>query len=143
MLYFAYGSNLNKKEMKMRCPNSRPMGVLTLKDWQLMFRVYLTIEPKEGMEVPIAVWNVPEEDMKALDEYEGYPHLYKKEKMTIGGHEGIIYIMNESTIPYALPKNSYFNRCVIGYINFGFDRKELERALNRTFKEMKIREMYE
>lgn len=143
MLYFAYGSNLNKREMKMRCPNSRPMGVLTLKDWQLMFRVYLTIEPKEGMEVPIAVWNVPEEDMKAIDEYEGYPHLYRKEKMTIGGHEGIIYIMNESTIPYALPKNSYLTRCVIGYINFGFDRKELERALNRTFKEMKIREMYE
>lgn len=136
MLYFAYGSNLNKKEMKMRCPNSRPMGVLTLKDWQLMFRVYLTIEQKEGMEVPIAVWDVPEEDIKALDEYEGYPSLYRKEKMSIDGKEGIIYIMNNEDIPYMLPQHTYFYRCRHGYEDFGFNFKYLNSALERTYKEM-------
>lgn len=136
MIYFAYGSNLNKREMKSRCPNSRYIGTVMLKDWQLMFRLYLTIESEEGMEVPIGVWDVPQEEMKALDEYEGYPELYRKEKMTIGDYEGIIYIMNEYSIPYAFPTKEYFNRCCLGYINFGFDTSYLTEALSRTFTEM-------
>ena len=143
MIYFAYGSNLNKRVLRTWCPNAKYVGKGFLDGWQLVFRKYLTIEKAEENDVPIGIWDIPDSEIAKLDEYEGYPHLYRKEKMTIGGHEGIIYIMNESTIPYALPKNSYFTGCVIGYINFGFDIKELERALNRTFKEMKIREMYE
>ena len=139
MLYFAYGSNLNKREMKHRCPDSKYLGTVMLKNWQLMFRVYLTVEPKEGMEVPIGVWNVPDEDMKALDEYEGYPHLYRKEKMTIGGQEGIIYIMNGFQIPYALPQNDYLIRCCIGYKDFGFENSYIDEALDRTFEEMRKR----
>ena len=35
--YFAYGSNLNKKEMLERCPDSKPEFVVTLSNYQLVF----------------------------------------------------------------------------------------------------------
>lgn len=137
MLYFAYGSNLNKREMRQRCPSSKYIGTAMLKDWQLMFRYFLTIEPKEGMKVPIGVWEVSEKDIKSLDKYEGYPSLYKKEKMTIGNYTGFIYIMKNSIIPYILPEREYFYRCSFGYINFGFDWSYLTDAFTRTAEEIK------
>lgn len=76
--YIAYGSNLNLRQMKMRCPTAKVMGTAVIKDYELLFKgsltgAYLTIEPKEGSEVPVAVWTVTEADEEALDRYEGCP----------------------------------------------------------------------
>ena len=38
MLYFAFGSNLHKKQMKRRCKDSRYIGCYTLKNYKLSFR---------------------------------------------------------------------------------------------------------
>ena len=38
MLYFAFGSNLNKKQMKRRCRDSKYIGCYTLKNYKLCFR---------------------------------------------------------------------------------------------------------
>ena len=38
MLYFAYGSNLHRKQMKRRCKNSRFISCHILKNHQLFFR---------------------------------------------------------------------------------------------------------
>jgi len=35
--YFAYGSNLNRKQMRERCPDSKPMFVATLHNYKLVF----------------------------------------------------------------------------------------------------------
>lgn len=69
--YIAYGSNLNLRQMKMRCPTAKVMGTAVIKDYELLFKgsltgAYLTIEPKKGSEVPVAVWTVTETDEKAL-----------------------------------------------------------------------------
>ena len=61
--YIAYGSNLNLRQMKMRCPTAKVMGTAVIKDYELLFKgsltgAYLTIEPKEGSEVPVAVWTL-------------------------------------------------------------------------------------
>lgn len=74
--YIAYGSNLNLRQMKMRCPTAKVMGTSVIKDYELLFKgsltgAYLTIEPKKGSEVPVAVWIVTETDEEALDRYEG------------------------------------------------------------------------
>ena len=37
MYYFAYGSNLSKKQMKERCPGSKPLFVATLPNFKLVF----------------------------------------------------------------------------------------------------------
>ena len=38
MLYFAFGSNLNRKQMKRRCRDSKYVGCYTLKNYKLSFR---------------------------------------------------------------------------------------------------------
>ena len=38
MLYFAYGSNLNHKQMKKRCKDSIFIKLINLKDYTLTFR---------------------------------------------------------------------------------------------------------
>ena len=37
MYYFAYGSNLSKKQMLARCPDSKAMFSATLPNYQLLF----------------------------------------------------------------------------------------------------------
>ena len=51
--YLAYGSNLNVRQMALRCPTAKPVGTAVIKDYGLLFKgsktgAYLTIEPKSG-----------------------------------------------------------------------------------------------
>ena len=86
--YVAYGSNLNIRQMRIRCPHARVIGTAVINDYELLFKgsrtgAYLTIEPKEESEVPVAVWEVTESDEAALDRYEGYPVFYYKKEMEL------------------------------------------------------------
>ena len=86
--YIAYGSNLNVRQMRMRCPSARIIGTSVLKDYELLFKgsktgSYHTVEKKSGVSVPVAVWEVTAEDEKALDRYEGFPNFYYKKELTL------------------------------------------------------------
>ena len=86
--YIAYGSNLNVYQMRYRCPNARIIGTAVVPDYELLFKgsktgSYLTIEPKEGSNGPVAVWETTAEDEAALDRYEGYPVFYYKKEFTL------------------------------------------------------------
>lgn len=87
-LYIAYGSNLNVRQMKTRCPNAKILGTAKLKGWELLFKgsksgSYLTIEKKENAIVPVVIWEVDKTDKKALDRYEGYPTFYYKKDIKV------------------------------------------------------------
>ena len=69
--YIAYGSNLNIPQMRYRCPDARVIGTANLDGWELLFKgsktgSYLTVEPKTGSTVPVAVWEVSEADEQNL-----------------------------------------------------------------------------
>ena len=143
--YIAYGSNLNVEQMAFRCPNARPVGTAILENHTLFFRgsktgSYLTIEPKIGGKVPVAVWAVTATDEAALDRYEGCPNFYYKADLTLdvtplGGGESrrmecFAYIMNEGR-PIGLPSDRYLQTCIEGYKHFGFDKRKLLRAVER------------
>ena len=81
--YIAYGSNLNIRQMRWRCPDARIIGTAELEDWRLLFRgsktgSYLTIEEAQGHRVPVAVWEVSPEDEEALDRYGYYGHPFRE-----------------------------------------------------------------
>jgi len=38
MLYFAYGSNLDRRRFEARCPGSRPVAAAELRGYRLAFR---------------------------------------------------------------------------------------------------------
>lgn len=147
--YIAYGSNLNVKQMSHRCPTARPLGTANLDGWTLLFRgsktgSYLTIEPKEGSSVPVAVWEVSERDERCLDHYEGYPHFYYKKdiEVTFTGlvtkrkrtRTAFVYIMHEDR-PLGQPSKYYLEVCAEGYMNFGFDLTRLLQAVTDSKEE--------
>ena len=141
--YIAYGSNLNIPQMRMRCPGARIIGTSVIEDYQLLFKgsktgSYLTIEPMEGAEVPVVIWEVTETDEKALDRYEGYPNFYYKKEMTmdikgirtgkVRRRDAFVYIMHEER-ELGIPSWYYVNTCLDGYRAFGFDEKYLFDAI--------------
>ena len=140
--YIAYGSNLNIRQMRMRCPSARIIGTAEIKDYELLFKgsktgAYLTIEPKIGASVPVAVWSVTAEDEAALDRYEGFPTFYYKAEMKLpikGIKSGkvrirntFVYIMHEDR-QLGIPSRFYVQTCLDGYRSFGFDEKYLQNA---------------
>ena len=144
--YIAYGSNLNVRQMRHRCPSAMPVGVGVLDDWQLEFRgsgsgAYLTIVPFEGGRVPVGIWRISEADEKALDRYEGFPHFYQKYKIRVKMEDlwsprlrsvtALVYIMREDAAP-GVPDPFYVRICREGCSDFGLDEAELYAALNRA-----------
>ncbi len=148
--YLAYGSNLNISQMRYRCPSARVVGTAVIENYQLLFKgsktgSYLTIEPCEGDSVPVAAWEVAEDDERRLDRYEGFPHFYyKKElRLPITGiksgkvrmRDAFVYIMHEER-SCGVPSMSYLRTCDIGYLNFGFDPCKLAKAFEVSLKLM-------
>ena len=144
--YIAYGSNLNIRQMRMRCPSARIIGTSEIPDYELLFKgsktgSYLTIESKEGSRVPVAAWEVSAEDELALDRYEGFPTFYYKKELMLpikGIRSGkirmrntFVYIMHEDR-PFGVPSNFYMQTCLSGYKSFGFDPKFLHEASDRS-----------
>lgn len=141
--YIAYGSNLNIPQMRMRCPGARIIGTSVIDDYQFLFKgsktgSYLTIEPKDGAEVPVVIWEVTESDEKTLDRYEGYPNFYYKKEMNLDikgirtgkvrRRDAFVYIMHEER-ELGIPSWYYVNTCLDGYRAFGFDEKYLFDAI--------------
>lgn len=136
-LYLAYGSNLNLEQMSYRCPTARVVGATTIKDYALLFRgqnggAVATIEPIKGSEVPCLVWEITPTDEMALDRYEGYPFLYRKEivKVKLGRKtvEVMVYIMNEGK-PLNAPSCYYYSTILQGYKSADFDISFLKQAV--------------
>lgn len=146
--YIAYGSNLNVKQMKMRCPGATILGTTKLKNYELQFKgsktgSYLTIEKKEGSTVPVVIWEVTESDEKSLDRYEGYPIFYYKKEMKLQ-YKGIrtgkrrtvnafVYIMHEEN-PIGVPSIYYMKTCIDGYDTFYFDKNILINTYKKSME---------
>lgn len=142
-LYIAYGSNMNIEQMARRCPTAKVVGTSLLEDWRLRFMgsdhsSVATVEQSAGDKVPALVWELQPKDEAALDVYEGYPRLYRKEKMFVRiGKEirlAMIYIMNADLYPYGNPSRSYFETIRDGYIAAGFSPDLLTHAVLENMK---------
>ena len=126
-LYFAYGSNLNVGQMAVRCPMAQLVCRAVLEGYELAFRCgVLTILPKAGGRIDGILWKVNDRDERALDRYEGYPHLYTKELLPVQTDSGpqtvVAYVM---TAPYCEkaqpPSPAYLQTVLTGYRLAGFD----------------------
>ena len=91
MYYFAYASNLNKKQMQERCPDSKPMFIATLPNYKLVFvdwsrhwhGAVASIRPFRGERVRGAIYEISEQCLRRLDRYEGYPDVYTHLNVTV------------------------------------------------------------
>jgi len=150
--YLAYGSNLNREQMKLRCPNAKAVGTAEIRDYRLLFKgsrsgAYLTIEKAKGHSVPVGVWKVDANDERCLDRYEGWPVFYYKRSITLpvthwNGNvrelDCFAYIMHEERHE-GLPSGYYIEVCLKGYEDFGFDKEPLLEAYAYTEKKVSER----
>lgn len=87
MLYFAYGSNMNWKQMRERCPSAKFLCVAKLNDHRLAFTRYscdrkcgvADIISAKGSDVWGVVYDIEEVEMGWLDRTEGYDPGRKRE----------------------------------------------------------------
>jgi gamma-glutamylcyclotransferase (GGCT)/AIG2-like uncharacterized protein YtfP len=78
-LYFAYGSNMDPKQMASRCPGAVAVGRARLPNYALAFvwdspgwgGGVATVIPSSSREVWGVLWDLTEEHVDALDRYEG------------------------------------------------------------------------
>ncbi len=80
MLYFAYGSNLDPAQMQERCPGHRVVGLAALRNHRLVFPCtsdrwgggVASVQAAHARTVWGVLFELNEEDLKALDGYEGF-----------------------------------------------------------------------
>ena len=86
--------------------------------------------------MPVLIWWIQPGDEAALDRYEGFPFLYRKEtlRLTVNGRRvyAMVYIMNEAGHPYGIPSASYFDTIREGYTSANFNADILYDALKRS-----------
>ena len=116
MHYFAYGSNLNQKQMKERCSDGKPLFTAVLPNYKLVFAGWsrqwrggvASIKSLRGDRVRGAIYEVTESCLQRLDRYEsGYNRL----KITVFGEddepiEAITYV-KDGKLEDAAPSKEY------------------------------------
>ncbi len=123
MLYFAYGSNLHRKQMKRRCKNSRFISCHILKNYQLVFRSKYgaaDIQRKKGSSVLGAIYDISKADEKKLDVYEEFPKVYVKKYFKILGRKAMFYYMSSKT-KQTQPSRRYLSSIIQGYKDCGYE----------------------
>ncbi len=129
MLYFAYGSNLDRLQMKRRCKDSIFLKKINLKDFRLTFRnMYADIEFKKNSIVYGALFEISKIDEKKLDVYEDYPIMYKKFYFSYYGKTIMTYTMTKKTL-FTFPSERYLNIIKRGYRDCKIEKKHLLKAL--------------
>ncbi len=122
MLYFAFGSNLNRKQIKRRCKNSQFISRHILKNYQLVFRSKYgaaDIQRKKGSSVLGAIYDINKADEKKLDVYEEFPKVYVKKYFKILGKKVMFYYMSNKT-KQTEPSRRYLGSIIQGYKDCGY-----------------------
>lgn len=143
--YFAYGSNLNKGQMDLRCPAASPLTVVTLRDYKLLFcgrnrAGVATVEPCKGSNVIGGLWIITTDCLRALDVYEGFPYLYDRVALDVVDESGRVY--NAITYymvgepPLSIPSEYYFAVIRQGYNDFKIPVQSIYDSLNGQYKLM-------
>jgi gamma-glutamylcyclotransferase len=89
MKYFAYDSNLSKKQMLERCPDAKPLCTAVLPNYRLAFvgwsrqwhGAVATIKPECGQKVRGAIYEISNACAHRLDLYEG--ETYQRFEVTV------------------------------------------------------------
>jgi hypothetical protein len=142
-LVFAYGSNLDERQMAHRCPGASVVRPAVLHNVRLAFAGHsvirqgavATLRLDRGNYVPGLIWSVPERDLWRLDSYEGAPGSYFRALARVtplGWSSGTMETQTYSQrpeAPEALPSKFYLAQIVCAYRRLGFNERPLRQAV--------------
>ena len=139
MLYFAFGSNLNQKQMKRRCKDSKYIGCYSLRNYKLVFRNFFLgggvadVQKQKNSSVLGAIYKISKKDEKKLDEYEDFPKTYVKRYFKLLGKKVMFYYMPKKS-KHILPSKRYLNLIIQGYKDCGYRNNYIVISKNKKIK---------
>ena len=86
IVYFAYGSNMSRSLMSMRCPAATALGIATLRGWRFFVNPdgYGSIARRPGGIVRGVLWRLTLRDLAAVHAYESLDSgLYLRGAVTL------------------------------------------------------------
>ena len=131
LLYFAYGLDLNKKEMKGRAPESRPRVTAVLPNYRICFMGWsrqwkggiATIRGLKGSRVAGGVYEISEKDLRRLDSLEGYPRESTRVNVTVFTEDGdalkVLTYVKAGQAEETKPSPEYLSVIQAGYREWG------------------------
>lgn len=135
-LYFAYGSNMWRDQMKNRGLDRRRFGNGILKGyrWIITTRGYANIIKSEGDEVHGVVYRLSEADEIRLDEYEGvHKGSYRKEIVNVAVENLTFrcFVYVDPIIEEGKPKEEYIHRIKKGVEDARLPSDYVERHIRK------------
>jgi gamma-glutamylcyclotransferase len=128
MYYFAYASNLSKKQMRERCSDSKPVFTAVLPNYKLIFTGWsrewrggkATIKSFRGEKVRGAIYEVTDACLRQLDKWEaGYARfnitVFDEDNQP---HQAVTYIKS-GQLEETLPSREYGEIMRQGYRDWG------------------------
>ena len=99
MRYFAYGSNLNHKQMNCRCPDNKFIKRVYLGNYKFIYDGYSSNRGGAVANILKSVDNIvwgglyeiSKSDLANLDRREGYPDSYDRKELKVKDDHGNIY----------------------------------------------------
>jgi len=99
MYYFAYGSNMNREQMKKRCPTGRFLKRARLLGYKFVYDGHSSMRngavaniiKSENGTVWGVIFEIDDECIKNLDRYEGFPRSYQRRCVGVDDEGGNTY----------------------------------------------------
>ena len=111
-LYFAYGSNMDRRQMARRCPGATVLGTITLDGWRFSInqRGVANILPDPAGRLVGLLWSLGAGHEAVLDDYVGVDDgHFVREWLDLPGHgQALVYIATDSNI--GRPRPGYLER---------------------------------
>jgi hypothetical protein len=108
-LYFAYGANMERGAMRVRCPGAVARGVARLSGWRYVIAAgYGSVEPAAGRAVFGVLWRLTPRDLAALNIFESLDSgLYRRAMLTVEAgaarQRALVYVGRGGGKPRAMP----------------------------------------
>jgi gamma-glutamylcyclotransferase len=138
--YFAYGSNLDREQMRRRCPGAVLLARAMMSGYRLAFTGYsrvwqgpvATILPEPGSQVEGVLYRLAPGELRVLDRYEGHPRSYRRYRRIVRDARGQRHRAHVYVLPpdgeLTLPSIPYLSVIWRAYQRFGFDQRVLREA---------------
>ncbi|HET9621795.1 MAG TPA: gamma-glutamylcyclotransferase family protein [Kofleriaceae bacterium] len=139
--YFAYGSNLDERQMRARCPSAGAPVRATLDHHVLVFGgrsstwggAVANIVPARGAQVEGLIYQIDREDVLVLDQYEGHPIMYERaQRLVVDAAKRrrrvAVYVLRDRAFRIGAPPARYFDVLARAYVRYGFDLQPLLAA---------------
>lgn len=131
MKYFAYGSNMSWEELRFWCPNAKFVSIARLPNHRLDFTRYsgrrqggvADVVPSTGHDVWGVVYDIPSDELPALDRKEGVPNAYQRENVSVfiqsGERAAALTYTVVHKVPTEPPSQEYFELILRGARDWG------------------------